>query len=98
MDASDTARRALLATLSDLHTIAAWCCHDVGAVARSPYHFGRAVELATDAGDAYRAAYAMRHAGRMLIDRSHPNNALKLLQLGDLRLSDAPRDNPECPC
>lgn len=97
VDASDTARRALLAGLSDLHTIAAWCCHDIGAVARSHYHFGRAMELATDAGDAYRAAYAMRHAGRMLIDRSHPNNALKLLQLGALRLSDAPRDNPRVP-
>jgi hypothetical protein len=39
----------------------------------------------------------MRRAGRMLIDRSHPNNALKLLQLGEVRLSDAPRDNPRVP-
>ena len=52
------------------------------------------MELATDAGDAYRAAYAMRHAGMMLIHRSEPNNALKLLQLGDLRLNAAPRDDP----
>jgi transcriptional regulator with XRE-family HTH domain len=97
VDASDAARRALQAALSDLHTIAGWCCHDVGAVARSHYHFGRAVELATDANDAYRAAYAMRHAGMMLIDRSEPNNALKLLQLGGQRLRDAPHDDPRVP-
>ncbi|MGH3854250.1 MAG: helix-turn-helix domain-containing protein [Pseudonocardiaceae bacterium] len=97
VDASDTARRALLAELSDLHTITGWCCHDVGAVARSHYHFSRAVEFATDASDAYRGAYALRHAGRMLIDRSQPNKALKLLQLADLGLSDAPREDPRVP-
>lgn len=97
VDASDAARRALLSELSDLHTITAWCCHDVGAAARSHYHFGRAVELATDAGDSYRAAYAMRHAGMMLINRAEPNNALKLLQLSELGLSKAPRDDPRVP-
>ncbi|MBV8540853.1 MAG: helix-turn-helix transcriptional regulator [Pseudonocardiales bacterium] len=97
VDASDAARRALLAELSELHTITAWCCHDVGAVARSHYHFGRAVELAIDAGDAYRAADAMRNAGSMLTDRSQPNNALKLLQLAGLQLSAAPRDDPRVP-
>ncbi|HWR47997.1 MAG TPA: helix-turn-helix transcriptional regulator, partial [Pseudonocardiaceae bacterium] len=86
VDASDAARHALLAALSDLNTIAGWCCHDAGAVAQSYYHFGRAVEFATDAGDAYRAAYVMRHAGMMRIHRSTPNSALKLLQLGGLRL------------
>jgi transcriptional regulator with XRE-family HTH domain len=97
VDASDAARHALQAALSDLHTIAGWCCHDAGAVIRSHYHFGRAVELATDAGDAYRAADALRNAGMMLTDRFQPNNALKLLQLGEQRLRAAPRDDPRVP-
>ena len=33
----------------------------------------------------------------MLIDRSEPNNALKLLQLGEQRLRAAPRDDPRVP-
>lgn len=96
-DASDTARQALQSELAHLHTITAWCCHDVGAVARSHYHFGRALELATDAGDAYRAAFALRHAGMMLIERSEPNDALKVLQLGELRLNAAAPDDPRVP-
>ncbi|MGH4025889.1 MAG: helix-turn-helix domain-containing protein [Pseudonocardiaceae bacterium] len=96
-DASDTARRALLGALSDLHTITAWACHDVGAVARSHYHFGRALELANDAGDGYRAAYAMRHAAMMFIERSEPNDGLKLTQLAGLRLSATASDDAQVP-
>ncbi|MGH3369430.1 MAG: hypothetical protein ACRDPR_05470 [Nocardioidaceae bacterium] len=87
----------LLGELADLHTITAWCCHDIGAVARSHYHFARAVELATDGGDGYRAAYAMRHAAMMLIERDEPDHALKLTQLGGLRLGDAARDDARVP-
>ncbi|MGH4016396.1 MAG: hypothetical protein ACRDSL_21205, partial [Pseudonocardiaceae bacterium] len=57
----------------------------------------RAVELATDAGDAYQAAYALRHAAVMLIQRERPNNALKAVQFGSVRLLDAPRDDPRVP-
>lgn len=97
VDASDTTRRALRAALADLHTIVAWCCHDSGAVARSHHHFARSVQLAIDAGDSYRAAYALRHAGMMLVERSEPNDALKLTQLGDLRLSEVQHDSPGLP-
>jgi transcriptional regulator with XRE-family HTH domain len=93
-DASETTRRTLMTEVSDLHVIAAWCCHDVGAVARSHYHFARAVELATETGDSYQAAYAMRHAAMMLIDRGQPNDALKLAQLAEVRLDAVPRDDP----
>ncbi|MGH3915046.1 MAG: hypothetical protein ACRDTC_16815, partial [Pseudonocardiaceae bacterium] len=96
-DASEAVRRDLLAELAHLHVITAWCCHDGGAVARSHHHFGRAVELATAAGDSYEAAFALRHAGMMLIDRGAPNNALKLLQLGDVRLNQAAPDHPLVP-
>ncbi|HEX2299141.1 MAG TPA: helix-turn-helix domain-containing protein [Pseudonocardiaceae bacterium] len=93
-DASDTTRRALLAELAHLHTVTAWCCHDGGAPTRALYHFGRAVELATQAGDAYQAAFALRHAAMMLIHRDRPNDALKTIQLGAARLRDAPPDDP----
>ncbi len=93
-DASDAARKALLAALADLHVIAAWCCHDSYAPVSAHQHFARAVELATEAGDGYRASYALRYAAWMLINRDQPNNALKLTQLAELHLADAPRDDP----
>lgn len=49
------------------------------------------MELATDAGDAYQAVYALRHAAVMLVQRERPNDALKAIQLGGVRLLDAPR-------
>ncbi len=85
---TEEVRAALLSTLSHMNTVTAWCCHDSGAVTRGHWHFGRAVDLATQAGDSYSAAYAMRHAGMMLVDRGQPNNALKLTQLGTVRLSE----------
>jgi transcriptional regulator with XRE-family HTH domain len=97
VDASEATRQALRVALAHLHTVVAWCCHDSGASARSHHHFARSVQLALDAGDSYRAAYALRHAGMMLIHRSEPNDALKLTQLGGLRLSEAPRDTPGVP-
>jgi transcriptional regulator with XRE-family HTH domain len=97
VEASATTRQALLAELAELHTIVAWCCHDSGASARSHHHFTRSVQLALDAGDSYRAAYALRHAGMMLIHRSEPNDALKLTQLGGLRLREVPHDHPGVP-
>ncbi|MGH3751874.1 MAG: helix-turn-helix domain-containing protein, partial [Pseudonocardiaceae bacterium] len=93
-EASGAARQALLAALADLHVIAAWCCHDSYAPVLAHQHFTRAVELAIEAGDSYRASYALRHAAAMLIDRDQPNNALKLTQLAELHLDGAPRDDP----
>ena len=74
-EASDASRKALLAALADLHVIAAWCCHDSYAPVSAHQHFARAVELATEAGDSYRASYALRYAATMLIHRDQPNNA-----------------------
>jgi hypothetical protein len=96
-DASETVRRALLAELAHLHVIAAWCCHDVGAVTRAHWHFGRAVELATQASDTYGTAYALRHAGMMLIERGEPDRALKMLQLGSVHLTTTARDDARVP-
>ncbi len=92
--ASDTARQALLSALADLHVIAAWACHDSYAPGLAHHHFSQAVGMATEAQDSYRASYALRHAAMMLIDRGQPNNALKLVQLAELHLTDGPRDDP----
>jgi transcriptional regulator with XRE-family HTH domain len=92
--ASDKARRDLLIALSDLHVIAAWCCHDSAAPVQSHHHFSLAVDFATKAGDSYQASYALRHAAMMLLDRGRPNDALKLVQLAEVRLLDASGDNP----
>ncbi|HSL09681.1 MAG TPA: helix-turn-helix domain-containing protein [Pseudonocardiaceae bacterium] len=96
-DAAPPVRRALLSALSDLHRGAAWCCHDSCAPSAAYHHFSVAVQLAIDAGDSYRASCALRHAAMMLIDRAQPNNALKLVQLADLHVADAPRDDPQVP-
>ncbi len=93
-EASDAARQALLSALADLHVIAAWCCHDSYAPVPAHQHFTQAVTLATEAGDSYQASYALRYAAMMLIHRDQPNNALKLTQLAELHLADAPRDDP----
>jgi transcriptional regulator with XRE-family HTH domain len=93
-NASETTQRALLSALSQLHVIAAWCCHDAYAPRAALHHFGQAVTLATQAGDIGAASYALRHAAMMAFDRGEPNNALKLVQLSQLHLNDAPREDP----
>jgi hypothetical protein len=93
-DASDATRQALLSALADLHVTAAWCCHDSYAPVPAHHHFTQAVQLATEAGDGYQTSYALRLAASMLIHRDQPNNALKLTQLAELHLADAPRDDP----
>jgi transcriptional regulator with XRE-family HTH domain len=93
--ASDTARRALLAALADLHVITAWCCHDSYAPIPAHQHFAQAVELATEAGDTYRISYALRYAAGMLIDRGQPNNGLKLATMAEHNLANTPREDPQ---
>jgi transcriptional regulator with XRE-family HTH domain len=96
-DASQPTRQALLSALSDLHRGTGWYCHDSCAPAAAYHHFAVAVKLAIDAGDGYRASYALRQAAMMLIDRGEPNDALKLVQLADLHLIDAPREDSRVP-
>ncbi|MGH3698637.1 MAG: helix-turn-helix domain-containing protein [Pseudonocardiaceae bacterium] len=93
-EASDAARRDLLAALAQLHVIAAWCCHDSYAPIPAHQHFAQAVELATEVGDTYRVSYALSHAAGMLIDRGQPNRALKLVSMAEYNLADAPREDP----
>ena len=87
--ADDVVQRPLRSALSELREFAGWCCFDQRAYDVARTHFTDAVGLARDANDPYRAAYAMFHAGCMTEECGHPNDALKLFQLGLFKLSES---------
>lgn len=83
--ATDGVRRALGSALADLHTMAGWCCFDSHAPDAARGYFTRALDLATEVGDAYRVSDAIYHAA-MSTQADDPNGSLKLMQLAQLRL------------
>ncbi|MGH3718845.1 MAG: helix-turn-helix domain-containing protein [Pseudonocardiaceae bacterium] len=100
--ATDAVKAALAAALAELHTEAGWWCHDSGVDGTG--HFTRALAVAGTAGDSYGIANAALHAGVTLVRSGHPNDALTLFQLGQLRLtgfvagtSTARADDPRVP-
>ncbi|MBV9139905.1 MAG: hypothetical protein JO115_03140 [Pseudonocardiales bacterium] len=82
--ASEAVKNELALALAELHTEAGWACHDAGLDGRG--HFIRALGFAGKAGDTYGVANAVLHAGVTLVRSGHPNDALKLFQLGQFRL------------
>ncbi|MBV9143069.1 MAG: helix-turn-helix transcriptional regulator [Pseudonocardiales bacterium] len=82
--ASEAVKTALALALAELHTEAGWACYDAGLDGRG--HFIRALGFAGKAGDTYGVANAAWHAGLTLVRSGHPNDALKLFQLGQFRL------------
>lgn len=82
--ATEAIKAGLAAALAELYTEAGWCCYDAGVDGRG--YFTRALRVADEAGDAYGIANAAWHAGLTLVRNRHPNDALKLFQLGQLRL------------
>ena len=93
--ADDAVQRSLRSALSELHEFAGWCCFDARAYEVAGMHFTGAVKLARDANDPYAVAYALYHAGCMTEERGHPNDALKLFQLGLCKLYES--DDPRAP-
>ncbi|MGH3722382.1 MAG: helix-turn-helix domain-containing protein [Pseudonocardiaceae bacterium] len=81
--ATDAVTTQLAAALAELHTEAGWCCYDSGLDGTG--HFTRAIGLAGGARDTYGIANAAWHAGMTLARTGHPNDALKLLQLGQFQ-------------
>jgi hypothetical protein len=82
--ASEAVKTELALALAELHTEAGWVCHDAGVDGRG--HFIHALGLAGKAGDTYGVANDVLHAGVTLVRSGHPNDALKLFQLGQFRL------------
>jgi len=73
--------------LAELHSVAAWCCFDSGADDAARAHFTRSVEFAHDAGDAYSHAYTLWLASSLPGERGYPDDALTLLQMGQIVLA-----------
>ncbi len=90
--ATEAIKAQLAAALAELHTEAGWRCHDAGLDGTG--HFTRALVLSDAAGDAYGIANAAWHAGMTLVN-GHPNDALKLFQLGQIHLgASGPGESP----
>ena len=77
-------KRALMAAVAELQIHAGWAGSDAGLYRRAMYHYSRALELATKAGDAYLQAHALTLAGFATVEHGHPNDGLKMLQLAQV--------------
>jgi transcriptional regulator with XRE-family HTH domain len=75
-------RQRLLIALADAHSNAGWAAEAAGLRERARQHFIRRMDCAGAAGDLLRAAAAVDGLGRLELDASAPNEALKLFQLG----------------
>jgi transcriptional regulator with XRE-family HTH domain len=82
--ATEAVKAQLAAALAELHTEAGWSCYDSGVDGTG--YFIRALRVASEAGDPYGVANAAFVAGGTLVRNGHPNDALKLFQLGQFHL------------
>ncbi|MDQ4032471.1 MAG: helix-turn-helix domain-containing protein, partial [Actinomycetota bacterium] len=89
---TEAARRALMVAVAELHLVAGWAGVDAGLHDRAMFHYARALELGTEVGDAYCQALALTNAGLASVEAGHPNDGLKMLQLGELKARDIPPD------
>ena len=95
--ATEAVQRALLSQVAELHTLTGWCYTDQLLIDSARYHFSRALQLADGAGDVVGVASAATHAAHINIDHQDaPDDALKLYQLADLKLSELPAGHPGC--
>jgi len=78
----DAVRKALMVAVAELHIEAGWGAFDAGLYDRAMHHYGHALKLGTEAGDAYCQALALNFAGLATVEHGQPNNGLKLLQVG----------------
>lgn len=86
--------RALRVAVAELHIEAAWAGFDAWRHDRAAHHFTTALQLATEAGDTYLQALILYYAGRTTREHGHPNDGLKLLQLGLVKALDIPDGEP----
>lgn len=81
--ATDAVRARLGIALADLHTLAGWCCHDRRANDHARWHYRQALDLTTDPG---QVADVLQFVGILEHVNGAPNDALKLYQIGQVRL------------
>jgi transcriptional regulator with XRE-family HTH domain len=89
----DLVQRALKVAVAELHIEAGWSAFDAGLYRRALYHYARALELATEAGDAYLQATALHYAGTASVEHGHPDDGLKMLQCGQVAAWRIPLDD-----
>jgi hypothetical protein len=88
-----------MAAVAALHVHAGWASSDAGLYDRAMVHYARAMELATEAGDAYLQAHALTLAGFATVEHGHPDDGLKMLQLAQVKSWQIPSDvRPGWPC
>ncbi len=85
--------RALQVAVAELHIEAGWAGFDAGLYNRAMYHYAHALELATHGGDAYCQATALNYAGLATVEHGHPDDGLKMLQLGHAKAWAIPPDD-----
>ncbi len=88
--AGESIRVELGSALADLQNMAGWCCVDSGLHDNARAHFGTAMNLAAESGDACQFASALWHAGIHMRDAEAYNDDLKACQLGLFKLSGSP--------
>jgi len=89
----DAVRKVLMVAVSELHIEAGWAGCDAGLYDRAMFHYARALELATEADDAYCQAFALIYAGLATVEHGQPNEGLKMLQYGGVKARDVPSDD-----
>jgi tetratricopeptide (TPR) repeat protein len=88
-------RRALLIAVAELHIQAGWAGFDAGLYEQAMHHYARALELGTEAGDAYLQALVLNYAGLATVEHGHPDDGLKMLQCARVKAWDIPRQSRE---
>jgi len=90
---AEAVKRALMSAVAELHIHAGWAGFDGCLYGRAMHHYARALELATEAGEAYCEALALNCAGLATVEHGQPNDGLKMLQLAQVKAWDVPADD-----
>lgn len=84
---------ALRVAVAELHIEAGWSAFDAGLYQHAMYHYARALELATAAGDTYLQVTSLKYAGLTTVEHGHPGDGLKMLQCAQVIAWKIPADD-----
>ncbi len=87
---AEPVKRELLVAVAELQVQAGFAGFDAGLYDQAMYHWARALELATQAGDAYLQALTLSYAGLATVEHGHSQDGLKLLQAAQVTSWDIP--------
>jgi hypothetical protein len=90
VSSTDAIKASMATALADLHNVAAWTAFDSHDDDMARYHFARAMSLG-NGGDGFPYAKAAYLAGVSTAERGAYNDGIKFMQLGQMRLGEAPR-------